>query len=111
MLRDAIRVGVGPREFWELTPKELYYVQEGYLWRRDDRGIMLSSFTAALLAPHTKRRIKPSELYKPVLNHKPERKQSAEERRRQFEEAVKTMGPDAIPVRTRGPSADAARKE
>jgi hypothetical protein len=99
MLRDAIRVGVSPREFWEWTPKELHYHHEGYLWRRDDRGTMFSSFTAALLTPHTKRKVKPSDLYKPVITDPPAKKQKVAERRKQFEEAVKTMGPDAIPIK------------
>lgn len=101
MLRDAARIGVSPPQFWKMTPKELHYLLEGYLWRRDDRGTMLANFTAAIVSPHTKRRVKASDLYKPVLQEigKSSAPLTLEERRQRFDKAVKKMGPQTIPVR------------
>lgn len=90
MMKDAVQVGVSPSDFWRMTPKELHFVMEGYLWRRDDLHIHLSRYTAAIISPHTKKRIKPKDLYDPVLIGK-ERGPSLEERKAKFQEIQRMM--------------------
>lgn len=90
MLQDAVRVGISPDQFWRMTPKEIHFVMEGYLWRRDDLHIHLSRYTAATISPHTKKRIKPKDLYEPVVIGK-ENRPSLEERRAKFQEIKQLM--------------------
>lgn len=76
-------------------------MHQGYLWRRDDRGVMLSNFTAAIVNPHVKRRVKPADLYRPVVSDKKKPRLSLADRQKRFEEAVKLMGPDTLPVKVK----------
>lgn len=86
-----------------MTPKEVWAVMEGYYWRRDDKYQVESVFFAGVLNMLKGKKggkIKPQDLYRPVLKGRGE-EVSVEERQERFERAVQKMGPDAIPVRPR----------
>lgn len=83
-----------------MMPAEVAAVAEGYLWRMDRWGVLLSGFTAAIVQPWAKRRIRPRDLYRPVL--RAEERRTKDERQQQFERAVALMGPDRYPVRSTG---------
>jgi hypothetical protein len=54
--------------------------------------------TAATMQPHSKKRIKPTDLYKPMKKkHRPVMK--PEEHQEQFEKTVERMGTKAYPLR------------
>ncbi|WP_132221595.1 hypothetical protein [Laceyella sacchari] len=74
---------------------------EGYFWRQDQLRQFWAAMTAATIQPHSKKRIKPTDLYKPLARAKRSGPVlSEEERRRRFDEIVKKIGPDVIPVRS-----------
>ena len=121
MLGDALKVGLTPDEFWRSTTKELRLRMEAYLWQKDQQGVMLSTFTAALMNVQIGKKskmVKPTDLYRPILvNHSeqkkkgiPTTKEEWAERKRQFEETVARMGPQAIPVLPRS-QREALRKQ
>lgn len=109
MLGDALKIGLTPNEFWKSTTKEIRLRMEAYLWQKDQQGVMFSTFTAALMNVHIGKKskmVKPNDLYRPILvNHSelkkkgvPTTKEEWAERKKQFEETVARMGPQAIPV-------------
>jgi inner membrane protein involved in colicin E2 resistance len=104
MLGDALKIGLKEEEFWKMTPKRLRMAMEAYLWQKDQQGVMLSTFTAAVINTQIKKRIKPSDLYRPVLinqsnkKHIPKTKEDWAKRKEEFEKSVSLMGPEAIPV-------------
>lgn len=105
MLEDALKIGLTEEQFWSSTPKRIRQHMEAYLWQKDQQGVMLSTFTAAIINTQIKKKIKPSDLYRPVLvnpakngKHVPKTKEDWAKRKQEFEEAVARMGPQAIPV-------------
>lgn len=83
-----------------MTPKEVWAQHDAWLWQRDQLAMLWAHFTAATVQPHTKKRVKAKDLYKPVVVGKDRKDDlTPEERRKRFEEAVRKMGPEAIPVK------------
>lgn len=85
-----------------MTPAEVLEVIEADAWRYDRWGRTLAAFTASLIntRPGMKRRIRPRDLWRSRFTTGAA-SVSREERQRQFETAVRLMGPQAIPVRLR----------
>ena len=102
MLEAGLRAGLKVEEFWRLTPGEVWEAVKAD-WERHDRwGQTLAVFFAPLINAHpVRRRIKPRDLWRwRAPWAKPPK--SREEHQREFEQLVKLMGPQAIPVRLDG---------
>lgn len=96
----ALRAGLKPDEFWSMTPAEVLEVIEADAWRYDRWGRTLATFVASLIntRPGMKKRVRPRDLWRSRFTTGAAAV-SREERQRQFEAAVRLMGPQAIPVR------------
>ncbi|HEY8414810.1 MAG TPA: hypothetical protein VIK99_03455 [Thermaerobacter sp.] len=85
--------------FWQLTPGEVWEVIKADWWRHDRWGQTLAVFFAPLINAHPiKRRVRPRDLWRLRLPDEAPAK-SRDEHQREFEQLVKLMGPQAIPVR------------
>ncbi|WP_264842558.1 hypothetical protein [Caldinitratiruptor microaerophilus] len=75
---------------------------EADAWRYDRWGRTLAAFVASLIntRPGWRRRVRPRDLWRSRFQAGAA-SVSREERQRRFEEAVRLMGPQAIPVRPR----------
>lgn len=84
-----------------MTLRELAIETDAFFWREDRWMRALSACTAAV-ANYTfksKKKLKPEDLYKP--RYRERHVLTQEEHARRFREAVKRMGPEAIPVKRR----------
>ncbi|MFC7443402.1 hypothetical protein [Laceyella putida] len=73
-----------------MTPVELRQRIDGYFWRLDQERQFLAHLAAALIQPHTKKRIKGTDLYKP-LSFKKGSTEPKENRLKKFEEVAKRL--------------------
>ena len=74
---------------------------DGWEWRTDQLFVPLSRMIAALANyTRSKKTLRPRVLYRP-MSREARIAFDKEERRRDFEDAVRRMGPQAIPVRPR----------
>lgn len=80
-----------------MTPNEVFTHLNGFLQRFDLVAQLVSGSTSVIASPHYKRGIKPRDIYQPIGEDPPD-EETIEQRRKQFELAKKTMGPEAIPV-------------
>lgn len=90
LIRDALRAGIGAREFWDLTPAEVAMAFEAAAWRQRQemrRAAWLAWHTAGLM--RTKRMPPLS-----ILSPQEPRKVSVEQRRQEHAEIVKRLGND-----------------
>lgn len=87
-----------PAEFWLLTPREVQAVIEGWVWRKDQLGQMLSVMFAVIANRLGKPRLLPKHLYRPAAGKVAARLRALEARRK-FDEIVARMGPEVVPVR------------
>ncbi|WP_171804991.1 hypothetical protein [Mahella australiensis] len=81
--------------------REVDYAVRAYQWRYDKEAELLAHFTACIMNMWAKRRIRGRDLYRPA-NNAPGKVIDLEKKRREFEEAVRSIGPDAIPVKRGG---------
>lgn len=98
LLFSAMKVGLKPAEFWSMSMREVDYAVRAYQWRYDKDAELLAHLTACVINMWSKRRIKGRDLYRPAEN-RPATIIDKEARRREFEQTVAIMGPEAIPVK------------
>jgi hypothetical protein len=97
IIQDALNIGLSHEEFWRITPVELRQRIEAYWWQVDQQRQFLSHLAAAIMQPHTKKRIKGKDLYKPI-SFKRKDALSNKERLKRFEQTAKRLAPDATLV-------------
>lgn len=74
---------------------------EADAWRHDRWGRNMAGFTANLMNLWSKKTVRPRDLWRSRSWSAGAATLSRAERQRRFEEAVRLMGPQAIPVRPR----------
>lgn len=72
---------------------------QAYFWRVDQERQYLAHLTASVIQPHTKKKVKGTDIYRSTEKKKKPGALSVEERKKRFDELVERMGPDVIPVR------------
>lgn len=81
--------------------REVDLAIQAYQWRYDTEAQLLAHFTASIISVWSKRRVRGRDLYRSASD-KTNKIIDIEQKRKEFEEAVKAMGPDTIPVRQGG---------
>jgi hypothetical protein len=96
-----MKIGLKPDEFWNMSMREIDLAIQAYQWRYDRKAELLAHFTASIINVWSKRRVRGRDLYRSA-HDKTSKIIDIEQKRREFEEAVRAMGPEAIPVRRGG---------
>jgi hypothetical protein len=81
-----------------MTPCEIQAVIDGWEFRFEIQAELQAHFTAQIMNVWTKKKYKGRDLYRSRTNNRV-REKTREERQRQFEEAVRLMGPEVYPVK------------
>jgi len=92
--------GMKPAEFWRLTPWEFQEWLDGWQWAREDRAGINAHFTASLMNCWVKKKVKGRDLFRSP-RQKARDEAYIQARKRRFEEAVRRMGPEVIPLSDR----------
>lgn len=90
-----------PDEFWKLTPRELNLMAEGYTEEQERRldlhQRLLAWHASNIMNVHTKKRIKPEDLYKPKDRNKSGNKVTKENRREYLNNLLRKFGKETLP--------------
>lgn len=84
------RLGLTPQEFWRLTVREFSLMIEGANEETDNEWRKLSQLAAWIVQPHTKNKIKASDLYM-TKKDKERMKVDPEEKRSELEDLAEVM--------------------
>lgn len=90
-----------PDEFWKLTPRELNLMAEGYTEEQERRldlqQRLLAWHASNVMNVHTKKRIKPEDLYKPKDRSKSGNNVTKENRREYLNNLLRKFGKETLP--------------
>ncbi len=95
-----MKAGIKAEEFWNMSMREVDLAIQAYQWRFDREAELLAHFTASIMNMWTKSHIRGRDLYRPILSK--EKVIDLEKKRKEFEETVKILGVNAIPIKKCG---------